>query len=204
MSFELWFAFLAASAALLAVPGPVVIFLFTQTVTRSRWVAFAAVPGVVLGDLAAMTISLAGAGAVLSASAMLFTALKIAGAGYLVWLGFGLWRSGLSALEPTAATLAAPESRAAHWLAFRQAFVVTALNPKDIVFFVSFLPQFVDPTRPALPQLTVIVATFLAMVFLSTSLWIIFGHRIQRVLNRPSARRWVQRVGAASSSEQVG
>ncbi|MBL4645835.1 MAG: LysE family transporter, partial [Rhizobiales bacterium] len=77
MSLEIWFALVAATAALLIVPGPVVMLLFSQTLAHGRAVSSAAIPGVVLGDFCAMSLSLAGAGALLAASTQLFTLLKI-------------------------------------------------------------------------------------------------------------------------------
>ncbi|MBO6785197.1 MAG: LysE family translocator, partial [Alphaproteobacteria bacterium] len=93
MSLELWLAFTAASAVLLAIPGPTVMLVVSYALGRGRASAWATVPGVTLGDFTAMTVSLFGAGAVLAASADLFTALKLAGAAYLVWLGIRLWRA---------------------------------------------------------------------------------------------------------------
>lgn len=193
MSIELWFALVAATAALLIVPGPVVMLLFGQTLAHGRSVSWAAIPGVVLGDFFAMTVSLAGAGALLAASATLFTVLKICGAAYLIWLGVSVWRSGLKPRDVTAT-----RGQRSRWLIFRQALLVTALNPKDIVFFVAFLPQFIDPNKPAMLQLITIEATFLAMVVLSTSLWIFVGSRLQQGVKNPTALSVLNKFGAGS------
>lgn len=193
MSLEIWFAFVAASAALLAIPGPVVLLLFSYTLGHGAGRSWAAIPGVVLGDCVAMSVSLLGAGAVLSASATLFTLLKIGGAGYLVWLGIRLWTT---RSEPLAAGPA--DARADRRSIFLQAFFVTALNPKDIVFFVAFLPQFIDPARPVLAQIVVIEMTFLVMVLVSTSLWILLSGRLRNGLKSPLALKWVQRIGGGS------
>lgn len=194
---HIWCALVVATVVLLAIPGPVVLLLLSQTFVHGRGIAVGAISGVVLGDFAAMTISLAGAGAILTASATLFAILKIGGALYLVRLGISLWRSGFSAVEVdrVAATREIVQ-RSGRWRAFRQAFVVTALNPKDIVFFVAFLPQFIDPARPATPQIAIIVTTFLALVVLSTSLWVTFATQLRSGLNHPSTRKVVARVGA--------
>ncbi|MGR3662090.1 MAG: LysE family translocator [Paracoccaceae bacterium] len=193
MSIELWFALVAATAALLIVPGPVVMLLFSHTLAHGRRISSAAIPGVVLGDFCAMSLSLAGAGALLAASATLFTVLKICGAAYLIWLGVSLWRTGLKPMDVTAAP-----GQGSRWLIFRQAFVVTALNPKDIVFFVAFLPQFIDLAKPALIQLVTIEATFLTMVVLSTSIWIFVGSRLRDGLKNPAALSVLNKFGAGS------
>jgi threonine/homoserine/homoserine lactone efflux protein len=150
-------------------------------------------PGGILGDFVAMTISLLGAGAVLSSSATLFFVLKIAGAGYLVWLGIGLWRTDAAPLR-----MKAPSERQNRRSVFRQAFLVTALNPKDIVFFVAFLPQFVDPAGAALPQLVTIGTTFLIMVAISTSLWIALSGKLRNSLKSAAGLKRINRLGAIS------
>ncbi len=137
MPIELWLAFAAASAAFLAVPmGPTVMVVVGYALGQGRKTGWATVPGVTLGDFTAMTISLLGAGAVLAASATLFTLLKLVGAAYLIWLGIRLWRA-----EPSAEVLAGKaRGRGAM---FWNAYAVTALNPQSIMFFIAFVPQFV-------------------------------------------------------------
>ena len=93
MSIELWIAFTLASVVLLAIPGPTVMLVISYALGRGKTSGWATVPGVTLGDFTAMTASLLGAGAVLAASATLFTVLKLLGAAYLIWLGVNLWRA---------------------------------------------------------------------------------------------------------------
>ncbi|MBL4906075.1 MAG: LysE family translocator [Sneathiella sp.] len=193
MSIELWFALVAATAALLIVPGPVVIMLFNFTLTHGRSVSWAAIPGVVLGDFFAMTLSLAGAGALLMTSSTLFMLLKIFGAAYLIWLGISVWRTGLNSIQ-----VVAGKKKKNRWLVFRQAFVVTALNPKDIVFFIAFLPQFIIADRPAVIQLFIIETTFLTLVVISTSLWIFIGSNLKTGLKSKKAQSILNRFGACS------
>jgi threonine/homoserine/homoserine lactone efflux protein len=191
VSLEIWFAFVVASSVLLAIPGPTVLLVVSAALGRGRVSGWATVPGVALGDLTAMTLSLAGAGAVLAASATLFTALKLAGAAYLVWLGLRLWR----APAPRLQTGAAPPQDA--WRTFRASYVVTALNPKSIVFFVAFVPQFLDADAPLLPQSAVLVATFVALAAVNTALWAFAAGEMHRRLGRPDLIRLMQRTGGA-------
>ena len=93
MSLDLWLAFVAASTALLLIPGPTVLLVLSYALSKGRSVAVASATGVAVGDLVAMTASLLGLGALVLASATLFTALKWVGAAYLVWLGIKLLRS---------------------------------------------------------------------------------------------------------------
>jgi threonine/homoserine/homoserine lactone efflux protein len=198
MTLELWTAFVLASAVLLAIPGPTVMLVVSCAIGRGRESAWSTVPGVALGDLTAMSISLAGAGAVLAASATLFTALKLLGAAYLVWLGIRLWRA-----PPL---MLAPGRRAPRdgWRMFAHAYVVTALNPKSIVFFVAFVPQFVDAAAPLAPQFVVLVATFVTLAAVNTALWALMAGEMRQRLGRPTTARLIQRaaggllVGAAA------
>lgn len=158
MSIELWAGFVVAAGVVLLVPGPTILLVTGTVLAHGAASARRTVPGVILGDFVAMTVSLAGLGALLSASATLFAVLKGLGAAYLIYLGLRMWRrpvllaaAGASAGDPRAPKL------------FYRGFVVTALNPKTITFFVAFLPQFLTPGAPVLPQMVLMVATFLAL-----------------------------------------
>lgn len=191
MSFELWLAFAAASMALLAIPGPTVMLVVSYALGHGRSTGWATVPGVTLGDFTAMTISLAGAGAVLATSAELFTALKLCGAAYLIYLGIKLWRAEPSPPDAIIVTAKA-NSRAMFW----NAFVVTALNPKGIVFFVAFVPQFIDPGRPALQQFVILEATFLTLAAANVAVWAALAGEMRQRFRRPSTLKLMNRTGA--------
>lgn len=192
MSLEIWFAFVAASAALLALPGPTVILVTSYALRDGKKTGLATIPGVTLGDFVAMTSSLLGAGAILATSATLFTALKIVGACYLVWLGFQLWRSDtkLGAIQKAGESIS---NRKMFW----NSFIVTALNPKGIVFFVAFVPQFVNPAQPVLQQFIILEATFLAMVALNICLWVILAGKFRSTFQNPTVLKAANRTGAS-------
>ena len=135
MTLHAWLSFLLATTLLLVVPGPTLLLVIGQSLGGGRRHALPLVAGVALGDLTAITLSLAGLGAVLAASAEAFTLLKWVGAAYLVFLGVRMWRAPVSAD-------AAPPLKA--HAAFRQAYVVTALNPNGIAFFVAFRAEHVS------------------------------------------------------------
>src|SRR5690606_18436953 len=136
MSFEVWAAFAAASAILLIIPGPTILLVVSYALGQGWRAALPMAIGVALGDLTAMTVSMLGIGAVLAASASLFVALKWVGAAYLVYLGTRLFRDG-GRLEAESRG-----GRSPTWRMLLHAWLVTALNPKSITFFVAFLPQF--------------------------------------------------------------
>ncbi len=186
MTLHTWLTFLLATAVLLAIPGPTVLMVIGQSLGAGRRHALPLVAGVALGDLTAITLSLAGLGAVLAASSVAFTLLKWAGAAYLIVLGVKLWRA------PVSAGAAPPLNAGA---AFRQAYVVTALNPKGIAFFVAFVPQFVSPSAPFLPQAVILVMSFVAMASASVLLWASLAGRVSSLVRRPSVRRGFNRAG---------
>jgi len=191
MSLEIWIAFALASAVLLAIPGPTVMLVVSYALGRGRETAWATVPGVALGDLTAMTVSLAGAGAVLAASATLFTALKLFGAAYLIWLGLGLWRAAPERLAVEPGRRGPRDWRKMFW----RAYVVTALNPKSIVFFIAFVPQFVVAGAPVLPQFAAMTATFVGLAAVNTALWALLAGEMRQRFERPQALRAVNRLG---------
>lgn len=193
MSVEMWAAFAVASAVMLAIPGPTVMLVVSYALGRGRGSAWATVPGVTLGDFTAMTVSLAGAGAVLAASATLFTALKLAGAAYLIWLGIQLWRSEPKPLEIGGTGRVPGEMKRMFW----NSYVVTALNPKSIVFFIAFVPQFIDPARPLLMQVAILEATFLSLAAVNIALWAVLVGEMRRRFARESTLRAISRLGGS-------
>ncbi|WP_372621695.1 LysE family translocator [Falsiroseomonas sp.] len=183
-----WLAFVAAATAMLLIPGPTILLLIGQSLGGGARNALPLVAGVALGDLTAMTLSLAGLGAVLATSAAAFTLLKWAGAAYLVWLGVRMWRA---PVDPAAAPPLTGRR------AMREAYVVTALNPKGIVFFVAFVPQFLDPARPFATQAAILVATFVTLAAANAAAYALLAARLSGAVRRPGLRRALNRAGGA-------
>ncbi|ACP25885.1 putative transmembrane efflux protein [Sinorhizobium fredii NGR234] len=194
MSFEHWFAFVAASALLLAIPGPTILLVISYAISHGRKTAGATVVGVALGDFTAMTASMLGLGALLAASATIFTVLKWIGAAYLVWLGFKLWKAPVagSGENDTEAPAAERPLRI-----FLHAYAVTALNPKSIIFFVAFLPQFLDLSRPLLAQMAIFETTFLALAAANAMLYALLASAAGKTIRKPNVRRLVNRTGGS-------
>lgn len=182
-------SFILASALLLVIPGPTIVMVVSQAIAHGRRVALAAVLGVGLGDLVAASLSLTGAGTLLAASATGFAVLKTLGAAYLVFIGVKMWR----APPPTVA--AAPSLPSAGRKVFYDAFLVTVLNPKGIVFFIAFVPQFIVPTRAFAPQAATLVAVFVLLGIANAYLYMRLADRARRVIRRPRVLRAVTRLG---------
>jgi threonine/homoserine/homoserine lactone efflux protein len=190
MSIQLWLAFVAASALLLIIPGPTILTVISYSVAHGRRANLPLVAAVALGDSTALLLSLLGLGALLATSAVWFTAVKWAGGLYLLYLGVRLMRAGFAPTE--AAAPAAPGSR---WALFANTYLVTALNPKGMVFFVAFLPQFLNPAAPVVPQLWVLGATFVVMATINATLYAVFAGSARRLLAAPRAQRLFNLAG---------
>lgn len=194
MSFEHWFAFAAASAVLLAIPGPTILLVISYALGHGRKIAGATVAGVALGDFTAMTASMLGLGALLATSAAVFTVLKWVGAAYLVWLGIKLWRAPVG--NDSGSTVeTSPAERPLR--IFLHTYAVTALNPKSILFFVAFLPQFLDLSRPLFAQMAIFETTFLILATINAALYAWLAAAAGSTIRKPNIRRIVNRLGGS-------
>jgi threonine/homoserine/homoserine lactone efflux protein len=189
---DLWLAFVAASTVLLLIPGPTILLVLSYALSKGRSVATASALGVATGDFIAMSLSLAGLGALVAASATLFVALKWVGAAYLIWLGVRLIRS-----APRHG-LAVPRMEVSARGVFGHMATVTALNPKSIAFFVAFVPQFIRPDAPLLPQFAVLVATFVGLATLNALAYALAADRLRGWIARPAIIAWLTRAGGAT------
>jgi threonine/homoserine/homoserine lactone efflux protein len=194
MSLDHWLAFAAASAVLLAIPGPTILLVISYALGHGRRSAGATVAGVALGDFTAMTASMLGLGALLATSAAIFTALKWIGAAYLIYLGIKLWRApvGSSGVDDGAA----PVSNEKPLRIFLHAYLVTALNPKSLIFFVAFLPQFLDATKPVATQLAIFEATFLVLATANATLYALLAAMARKQIRKPRVQTVVNRTGS--------
>jgi len=191
MSIETWLAFVAASAVLLIIPGPTILLVISYALGRGMRAALPVAVGVALGDFTAMTLSLLGLGALLATSAVLFTIFKWAGALYLVWLGIGLWRAGADLRVEGRKDAAPAFSMLGH------AWLVTALNPKSITFFIAFLPQFIDPTIGFWQQMLIFEATFLGLAFANAIGYGLIASRARGLVQNQRAIGIFNRVGGS-------
>ncbi len=191
MSIETWVAFAAATAVLLVIPGPTILLVISYALGRGMRAALPVAVGVALGDFTAMTLSMLGLGALLAASSMLFTGLNWVGAGYLVWLGIQLWRAG-GRLEAEPRADAVPFSRM-----LGHAWLVTALNPKSLTFFVAFLPQFIDPVRDFWGQMLMLESTFVTLAFANAMGYSLAASRARRLFGNARAIGIFNRLGGS-------
>jgi threonine/homoserine/homoserine lactone efflux protein len=182
--------FCLAATALIVIPGPAVLYIVAQSVGQGRSAGFVSATGVASGGLVHVVAATAGLSGLLLSSATLFSVVKFAGAGYLIYLGgrrlLGLEQSAL--IAPTAAR---PRRQI-----YRDGLVVNILNPKTALFFYAFLPQFLDPDRGTVAlQALFLGALFVLIALLSDSLWALAsGSAASWLKSRPLAvqvERWV-------------
>src|SRR6202789_4281813 len=141
----LWGLFVAASAALLLTPGPAVLYIVARSVSQGRAAGLVSVLGIHLGTTVHIAAAAVGLSALIVSSALAFATVKYLGAAYLIWIGVRTF----IAKDPPPEAPAAPAEPLRR--VFRDGFVVNLFNPKTAIFFLAFLPQFIDPARGALP-----------------------------------------------------
>jgi threonine/homoserine/homoserine lactone efflux protein len=164
-SSTIWLFALAATA-LIVVPGPAVLYIVAQSVGQGRRAGLVSASGVATGGLVHATGAAIGLSGLLLSSATLFSIVKFAGAGYLIYLGVRR----LLGLEVSA--LAAPTATRSRGQLYRDGAVVNILNPKTALFFYAFLPQFLDPARGSVAlQAVVLGVLFVAIALVSDSIW---------------------------------
>jgi threonine/homoserine/homoserine lactone efflux protein len=181
--------FCAASLALAVVPGPAVLYIVTQSVDQGRTAGVVSALGIAVGGLVHATAATVGLSALLASSATAFAIVKYAGAAYLVLLGV----LRLLSRDDDDAQSQPPRPRRR---LFRDGVVVNVLNPKTALFFLAFLPQFVDPEgTAAAAQIFALGLIFVSIAFFSDSLWALTAGTLGGMLKRSRAylavRRWV-------------
>ena len=182
--------FVVAALALLLVPGPAVLYVVARSIQEGRRAGLVSVLGIHVGTLAHIAAATLGLSALVVSSAVAFTAVKIAGAVYLV--GLGLWTLFSGRAETEVALGGESNLRRA----FAQGIVVNVLNPKTALFFLAFLPQFVDPDAgPVALQTAVLGFVFVSLALASDSLYGLaagtLGGALRRSRAYAGARRWV-------------
>ncbi|HYC37074.1 MAG TPA: LysE family transporter [Usitatibacter sp.] len=188
MELHTWLLYLAASIGLSLSPGPNGLLALTHGALHGQRKALFTISGGVLGFTVIIALSLFGIGALLQASIVWLTALKWAGGAYLVWLGIQLWRA--PAMELGAAKGGERPGSAL----FKEGLLSAVTNPKALLFFAAFLPQFIEPTRDLIVQFVVMAGTFGAVEFAYE--WIVASaaHRVRPLLRR-LGRRFNQACG---------
>jgi threonine/homoserine/homoserine lactone efflux protein len=190
MDSHTWLIYLLAAIGLSLSPGPNGLLALTHGALHGRRKALYTISGGAIGFTIVIALSMFGIGALLAASLVWLTVMKWVGGAYLVWLGIQVWRSAPIGIELDGAV--AP-SRSG-WSLFRQGALSALTNPKGILFFVAFLPQFIDPARSLNVQFVVMAGTFAVTEIVTELLIACMAHRISPWLRRVG-RRFNQACG---------
>jgi threonine/homoserine/homoserine lactone efflux protein len=190
MPLETWLAYTLVTTTFLLIPGPTIILVISYSLLRGRQAVIALVLGVGLGDLTAISLSFLGVGVLLHTVATAFYLIKWLGAAYLIWLGIKMW---CSASEFTDLD---KKTRSHAWREiFSSAYITTALNPKSIVFFLAFIPQFIEPELPFTTQVVILGATFFVLAIISVLGYAALAIYAGQQLHLPLIQRWTHRIG---------
>jgi threonine/homoserine/homoserine lactone efflux protein len=192
--------FAGAALVLCAIPGPAVIYIVTRGVESGRRAALASVLGIHVGTCVHITAAVVGLSALLMSSAAAFSVVKYVGAAYLIALGVQRLARG-SRMELDGAD--APGERELGPV-FRQAIVVESLNPKTALFFLAFLPQFVDPSRAVAPQIAVLGLVWLVVGLCSDACWGLLAGGLGGALRRSARFPWIERFAAGGALIGLG
>jgi threonine/homoserine/homoserine lactone efflux protein len=182
--------FLLAATALAIVPGPAVAYIVTQSIDQGRRAGLVSALGVASGGLVHVAAATVGVSALIASSATAFTVVKLVGAAYLIAVGIRRILSG-EGEETERRAVRAPLPRI-----YRQGVIVNVLNPKTALFFLAFLPQFVDPDRGAVwPQVALLGVLFVSVAVLSDMTYALVSDaiagRIRHTGTGARVRRWL-------------
>lgn len=191
MTLDVWGAFVLASVVVLVLPGPTIVTMTSYAMAYGRRMNGLLVAAVALGDATAVTVSLLGVGALLAASPFWFEAVRWAGACYLIYLGARMLRG------RAAAWTADDVSLVSRRRLFASMYAITALNPKGVVFYVGFLPQFVDPGAGTGMQLLVLGSTFIALAAANAAAYAAGASFVRRSVFSSAVQSRFHRVGGS-------
>ena len=191
MPTEFW-SFVAVATVIVVVPGADMALVARNTITGGRSAGLRTAIGTLLGLGVHAGAALVGLSVVIAASATAFNAVRLVGAAYLVWLGLQtLWRT---RIRPGLIPHELGTKSSLRHAPLMQGILTNVLNPKLSVFFLSFLPQFVDGSRPAAPQILLLTGTFIAMGAVWLGTYVVAVDQLSGVLTRPVVKRWLDRI----------
>lgn len=202
MTLSTYLLYLAAVALLVLTPGPTMLMSMTNAIAHGAPKAMASASGSITAALGMILLSSLGLGAVLAASDTAFWILKLVGGAYLIYLGIKTFSSSVSSFDlPVTRDLGLPGATAQTGVTMRQLYVqgllVGGSNPKALLFFAAFFPQFVDAALPWAPQFAILALTFVVFEFTTLSLCTLFAARIAPWLRRAGRARVFNRVSGS-------
>ncbi|AZF27775.1 MULTISPECIES: LysE family translocator [unclassified Pseudomonas] len=195
MTTETWLLFSGAALVVILIPGPLSLLMISNSLNYGLRRSYPAFLGGVFASICLLSASALGLGALLLASEQVFSALKIVGAMYLFYLAWQSWQQSRRPAEGADVPQVASTPR--FRVLFGRAFVLGASNPKDILFFAAFLPQFLSADQAFLPQLLTMIATWTVLDLLCKLGYGLGAQSAARYLRSGSGQSWFNRISAA-------
>ena len=190
MTWQIWSAFFLIETALCLTPGPAVLLVLSQALTRGAARAVWSIGGILAANTLYFVLSATGVGAVLMASYDLFFAIKWIGAAYLVWLGVSAFLGKSKTLSVRAA-----DARPVHGSRlFLNGFILQMSNPKALVFFTALVPQFINPHAALVPQVAILAATSVLIEFFVQLFYAVLAGRAAHLAAQPRFARITDRI----------
>ena len=193
MDFNTWVIFTITIALVIGIPGPLTLLMVNSSIKLGMRKSLPIILGGSTASSILISISALGLGAIIAASETTFYLIKYLGAAYLIYLGFNLWMTAKGAAQDASSSSA--DSKQDKNLLLKS-FTLGITNPKDIVFFIAFLPQFISPQESYLTQLIVIVATWFAVDFLCKVLYGVLARMIVSRINSMRKTNILDRISA--------
>ncbi len=189
MNPHLFLAYCLAVAVLLLIPGPVVTLVVANSMTHGSRSGLVTVAGASVGNAILLTSTAIGLVAFFAALSEVFDIVRWIGAAYLIWLGVNLWRN-----HGTQGVTLHPAAKRSWRSVFAQGLLIAVTNPKAIVFYIAFLPQFIDSQRPLEPQLLVLISTMVVMGLLFDGTYALLAGRVRTWLTAPGRLQLQRRI----------
>jgi len=193
MSFEVWIAFIVASSILTLIPGPCVLLVVSQALTRGMSSALLCILGDIVGGVVLMVLSLVGVGAILATSATLFTLFKWLGIIYMAYLGFCQILEARKS-KPVDVKL---DAKLPTMSSFNAGFLASLLNPKAIIFYMAFLPQFMDPKGNTLIQFSILIITSSIVIGVILTGYALIASRTRKAFQSERSKKYFDYSGAS-------
>lgn len=183
MTFEIWLTFILAASLVLVIPGPTNVYVISQSMHHGKKASLPLLAGVILGDSFCISLSLIGVTALLSFCSAIFEIIKYCGSAYLIYLGLNMLFKNRQSEAANFTASYRPKT------IFRDILLVNSLNPKGIIFYSAFMPQFVNPQQGIAFQFAILSATFIMLALLNVLGYALLADRARSLLQSNSAAR---------------
>ena len=191
MDIDLYLAFVLATVILILIPGPTIMLTVGHSLSYGFKPAMVTLTGAGLAVSTQLIVVALGMASLLAVLAEWFEWIRWAGVAYLVYAGVQQWRA--AARDPETDTAAAPSAKAR----FAQGYLITVTNPKSLIFFAAFFPQFIDVTAPAAPQLAALTISFLFVAVGLTALYAVLAHQVRPLFHGAKRVRIRNRIAGS-------